>query len=119
MVKHITKVGGLGTGVLGSRLPCQSANVGVEVLSLDIVPRVLLPQEEAKGLALESPVVRNRIVNNSLDTALKTNPSPIYSKHYVKRIHTGNFEDDMPAIATCDWVIEVVVERLDIKKTVF
>lgn len=119
MDKHIKKVAVLGSGVMGSRIACHFANVGIEVLLLDIVPRELLPQEEAKGLTLESPVVRNRIVNNSLDTALKTNPSPIYSKHYVKRIHTGNFEDDMPAIATCDWVIEVVVERLDIKKTVF
>lgn len=119
MDKHIKKVAVLGSGVMGSRIACHFANVGIEVLLLDIVPRELLPQEEAKGLTLESPVVRNRIVNNSLDTALKTNPSPIYSKHDVKRIHTGNFEDDMPAIATCDWVIEVVVERLDIKKTVF
>ncbi|TYR34501.1 3-hydroxyacyl-CoA dehydrogenase [Sphingobacterium phlebotomi] len=119
MDKHIKKVAVLGSGVMGSRIACHFANVGIEVLLLDIVPRELLPQEEAKGLTLESPVVRNRIVNNSLDTALKTNPSPIYSKHYVKRIHTGNFEDDMPVIATCDWVIEVVVERLDIKKTVF
>ncbi|NGM66249.1 3-hydroxyacyl-CoA dehydrogenase/enoyl-CoA hydratase family protein [Sphingobacterium sp. SGR-19] len=119
MNRRIKKVAVLGSGVMGSRIACHFANVGIEVLLLDIVPRELLPQEEAKGLTLESPVVRNRIVNNSLDTALKTNPSPIYSKHYVKRIYTGNFEDDMPAIATCDWVIEVVVERLEIKKSVF
>lgn len=119
MNRRIKKVAVLGSGVMGSRIACHFANVGIEVLLLDIVPRELLPQEEAKGLTLESPVVRNRIVNNSLDTALKTNPSPIYSKHYVKRIHTGNFENDMPAIATCDWVIEVVVERLEIKKSVF
>ena len=119
MNRRIKKVAVLGSGVMGSRIACHFANVGIEVILLDIVPRELLPQEEAKGLTLESTVVRNRIVNNSLDTALKTNPSPIYSKHYVKRIHTGNFENDMPAIATCDWVIEVVVERLEIKKSVF
>lgn len=119
MNRRIKKVAVLGSGVMGSRIACHFANVGIEVILLDIVPRELLPQEEAKGLTLESTVVRNRIVNNSLDTALKTNPSPIYSKHYVKRIHTGNFEDDMSAIATCDWVIEVVVERLEIKKSVF
>ncbi|RZF58297.1 3-hydroxyacyl-CoA dehydrogenase/enoyl-CoA hydratase family protein [Sphingobacterium corticibacterium] len=119
MNRRIKKVAVLGSGVMGSRIACHFANVGIEVILLDIVPRELLSQEEAKGLTLESTVVRNRIVNNSLDTALKTNPSPIYSKHYVKRIHTGNFEDDMPAIATCDWVIEVVVERLEIKKSVF
>ncbi|PRD51443.1 3-hydroxyacyl-CoA dehydrogenase/enoyl-CoA hydratase family protein [Sphingobacterium gobiense] len=119
MNRRIKKVAVLGSGVMGSRIACHFANIGIEVLLLDIAPRELLPQEEAKGLTLESAVVRNRIVNNSLDTALKTNPSPIYSKRYVKRIRTGNFEDDMSAIATCDWVIEVVVERLDIKKSVF
>ncbi|PRD46358.1 3-hydroxyacyl-CoA dehydrogenase/enoyl-CoA hydratase family protein [Sphingobacterium haloxyli] len=119
MNKRIKKVAVLGSGVMGSRIACHFANIGIEVLLLDIVPRELLPPEEAKGLTLESPIVRNRIVNSSLDTALKTNPSPIYSKRYVKRIQTGNFDDNMPAIGTCDWIIEVVVERLDIKKTVF
>lgn len=119
MSRNIKKVAVLGSGVMGSRIACHFANIGVEVLLLDIVPRELLPQEEAKGLTLESPAVRNRIVNSSLDTALKTNPSPIYSKSYVKRIKTGNFEDNMSEIAHYDWVIEVVVERLDIKKTVF
>src|SRR5690606_27560784 len=119
MNRRIKKVAVLGSGVMGSRIACHFANIGIEVLLLDIVPRELLPQEEAKGLTLESPIVRNRVVNNSLDTALKTNPSAIYSKRYVKRIRTGNFEDDMSAIAACDWVIEVVVERLDIKKAVF
>lgn len=109
----------MGSGVMGSRIACHFANIGLEVLLLDIVPRELLPTEEARGLTLENPAVRNRIVNMSLDTALKTNPSPIYSKSYVKRIKTGNFEDDMATITTCDWVIEVVVERLDIKKSVF
>ena len=119
MNRRIKKVAVLGSGVMGSRIACHFANVGIEVLLLDIAPKELLPQEEAKGLTLESPAVRNRIVNSSLDTALKTNPSPIYSKDYIKRIRTGNFDDDMSAITTCDWVIEVVVERLDIKKTVF
>src|SRR5690606_19395598 len=119
MERRIKKVAVLGSGVMGSRIACHFANIGVQVLLLDIVPRELSAQEEAKGLTLASPVVRNRIVNSSLDTALKTNPSPIYSKSYVKRIQTGNFEDNMSAIAQCDWVIEVVVERLDIKQTVF
>ncbi|SFS61564.1 3-hydroxyacyl-CoA dehydrogenase/enoyl-CoA hydratase family protein [Sphingobacterium wenxiniae] len=119
MERRIKKVAVLGSGVMGSRIACHFANIGVQVLLLDIVPRELSTQEEAKGLTLASPVVRNRIVNSSLDTALKTNPSPIYSKSYVKRIQTGNFEDNMSAIAQCGWVIEVVVERLDIKKTVF
>ncbi|MCL7989433.1 3-hydroxyacyl-CoA dehydrogenase NAD-binding domain-containing protein [Sphingobacterium sp. lm-10] len=119
MKRNIKKVAVLGSGVMGSRIACHFANIGVEVLLLDIVPKELLPQEESKGLNLESKAVRNRIVNTSLDTALKTNPSPIYSKRYANRIKTGNFDDNMKDIAHYDWVIEVVVERLDIKKSVF
>ncbi|MFD1771858.1 3-hydroxyacyl-CoA dehydrogenase/enoyl-CoA hydratase family protein [Sphingobacterium suaedae] len=119
MNRNIKKVAVLGSGVMGSRIACHFANIGVEVLLLDIVPKDLLPQEEAKGLTLQSGAVRNRIVNASLETALKTNPSPIYSKSYISRIKTGNFQDNMKDIVHCDWVIEVVVERLDIKKSVF
>jgi len=117
--RKIKKVAVLGSGVMGSRIACHFANIGVEVLLLDIVPRELTQQEEAKGLTLESKPVRNRVVNQSLETAVKTNPSPIFSKRTLKLITTGNFEDDMAAIASADWVIEVVVERLDIKKQVF
>ncbi|MBE8713171.1 3-hydroxyacyl-CoA dehydrogenase [Sphingobacterium sp. KB22] len=119
MNRNIKKVAVLGSGVMGSRIACHFANIGVEVLLLDINPKELLPQEESKGLTLSSPAVKNRIVNSSLDTALKTNPSPIYSKTFVNRIKTGNFEDNMKDIASYDWVIEVVVERLEIKKSVF
>ncbi|WP_197053684.1 3-hydroxyacyl-CoA dehydrogenase family protein, partial [Sphingobacterium sp. T2] len=119
MMRRINKVAVLGSGVMGSRIACHFANVGVEVLLLDIVPRELLPAEEAKGLTLDHPQVRNRIVNTSLDTAIKSNPAPLFSKSFAKRIKTGNFEDDMSKIADADWVIEVVVERLDIKKSVF
>ncbi len=119
MNRNIRKVAVLGSGVMGSRIACHFANIGVEVLLLDIVPRELLPAEEAKGLTLESKVVRDRIVNSSLETALKTNPSPIYSKSFVRRIKTGNFDDNLKDIAQADWIIEVVVERLDVKKSVF
>jgi 3-hydroxyacyl-CoA dehydrogenase len=70
-------------------------------------------------LTLESKAVRNRIVNDSLNFALTSNPSPIYRKSFASRITTGSFEDDMSKIADCDWIIEVVVERLDIKKIIF
>ncbi|NNC82455.1 MAG: 3-hydroxyacyl-CoA dehydrogenase/enoyl-CoA hydratase family protein [Flavobacteriales bacterium] len=119
MNRIIDKVAVLGSGVMGSRIACHFANIGVEVLLLDIVPRELNEKEEAKGLSLESPQVRNRLVNDALQTALKSNPSPIYSKSFASRISTGNFEDDMHRIADCDWIIEVVVERLDIKQIVF
>ncbi len=117
--RRIRQVAVLGSGVMGSRIACHFANIGVDVLLLDIVPREPNAQEEAKGLTLADKAVRNRIVNQSLETAMKTNPSPLFSKRAASGITTGNFEDDMPAIASADWVIEVVVERLDIKKQVF
>src|SRR5690606_25318174 len=99
MNRNIKKVAVLGSGVMGSRIACHFANIGVQVLLLDIVPRELLPAEQAKGLDLNNSLVRNRIVNLSLETTLKTNPSPIYSRSYVSRIQTGNFEDNMKDIA--------------------
>jgi len=119
MNKKINKVAVLGSGIMGSRIACHFANIGVEVLLLDIAPKELAPDEEAKGLSLDNPAVKNRIVNAALQNAIKTNPSPIYSKKAVNKISTGNFEDDMPKIAGYDWIIEVVVENLDVKKKVF
>lgn len=119
MKRVINKVAVLGSGIMGSRIACHFANKGVEVLLLDIVPRELNDAEKAKDLSLKDKAVRNRIVNSSLQTALKSNPSPIFDKKFASRISTGNFEDDMPKIKDCDWVIEVVIERLDIKKVVF
>lgn len=119
MNKRINKVVVLGSGIMGSRIACHFANIGVEVLLLDIAPKELTPDEQAKGLALTHPTVKNRIVNTALQTAVKTNPSPIYSQSVLKRISTGNFEDDMVKIANYDWIIEVVVENLGIKQKVF
>lgn len=119
MNKHINKVAVVGSGIMGSGIACHFANIGVEVLLLDIVPRELNDQEKAKGLTLEDKIVRNRLVNDSLKAALKSKPSPIYHQKFADRITTGNLEDDIAKVATVDWIIEVVVERLDIKKTVF
>lgn len=119
MKRNIKKVAVVGSGIMGSGIACHLANIGLEVLLLDILPNALTPFEEKKGLTLESKIVRNRIVNEHLANALKSNPSPIYSQKFAQRITTGNTTDDMPKIASCDWVIEVVVERLDIKKLVF
>ncbi len=119
MTRRIKKVAVLGAGVMGSAIACHFANIGLDVLLLDIVPRELTEKEKAKGLTLEDKEVRNRIVNEALKKALKSKPSPIYSQSFAKRIVTGNFEDDMPKIKDYDWVIEVVVERLDIKQKVF
>jgi 3-hydroxyacyl-CoA dehydrogenase len=107
----IKKIAVLGSGVMGSRIACHFAGIGVQVLLLDMVPA------EAKDGTNKAQ--RNKIVNDSLQAALKSNPSPVYTKDAVKRITTGNFDDNLKDIATCDWTIEVVVERLDIKKSLY
>ncbi|MET2984039.1 3-hydroxyacyl-CoA dehydrogenase/enoyl-CoA hydratase family protein [Aureibaculum conchae] len=117
--RHIKKVAVIGSGIMGSGIACHFANIGVEVLLLDIVPRELTDVEKAKGLTLENKHVRNRLVNDSLKASLKSKPSPIYNQKFADRISTGNIEDDLHKIADVDWVLEVVVERLDIKQKVF
>ncbi|MGC4057111.1 MAG: 3-hydroxyacyl-CoA dehydrogenase/enoyl-CoA hydratase family protein [Chitinophagaceae bacterium] len=107
--RNIKKVAVLGSGVMGSRIACHFANAGLEVLLLDIVT-------PDAGTDRKS---RNKLVDTALANALRSNPSPIYLKSFAGRISTGNFEDDLPRINTCDWIIEVVVERLDIKKQLF
>ncbi len=119
MIRRINKVAVIGSGIMGSGIACHFANIGAEVLLLDIVPRELDEKEKAKGLTLQDKAVRNRIVNNNLANALKSNPSPIYHKKFANRIATGNLEDDLHKIKDVDWIIEVVVERLDIKQKVF
>ncbi len=119
MNRLIKKVAVLGSGVMGSRIACHFANIGVEVLLLDIVPFELSDKEKAKGLSFENPQVRNRIVNESLTAAVKSKPAPLYDKKFASRISTGNFDDDLSKIADCDWIIEVVVENLEIKKSLF
>jgi 3-hydroxyacyl-CoA dehydrogenase len=104
---------------MGSRIAAHFANIGVEALLLDIVPRELNDAEVKKGLTLQDKVVRNRIVNEAFQATLKAKPAALYNKKFANRISLGNFDDDMEKIASCDWVIEVVVENLDIKKIVF
>ncbi|MCT4699699.1 3-hydroxyacyl-CoA dehydrogenase/enoyl-CoA hydratase family protein [Tenacibaculum haliotis] len=119
MTRRIKKVAIVGSGIMGSGIACHFANIGVEVLLLDIVPRELNDKEKAKGLTLEDKAVRNRLVNHALTASLKSKPSPIYKKEFASRITTGNLEDDIAKVADVDWIMEVVVERLDIKKIVF
>tara|TARA_R110002126_G_scaffold124451_4_gene266516 strand:- start:20655 stop:23060 length:2406 start_codon:yes stop_codon:yes gene_type:complete len=119
MTRRIKKVAIIGSGIMGSGIACHFANIGVEVLLLDIIPRELNEAEKAKGLTLEDKIVRNRLVNDALTTSLKSKPSPIYSQAFASRITTGNLEDDIAKVADVDWIMEVVVERLDIKKIVF
>ena len=111
MQRSIKKVVVLGSGVMGSRIACHFAGVGVEVLLLDM----LTPGTEESTL----PKERNKLVNDALQASIKSNPSPLYLAKYAQNISTGNFKDDMAKIATADWIIEVVVERLDIKKIIY
>jgi 3-hydroxyacyl-CoA dehydrogenase len=111
MKRTIKKLAVLGSGVMGSRIACHFAGIGVQVILLDIVPRELMESKK--------PAERNKIVNDSLQAAIKSNPSPVFHKNVIKKITTGNFEDNMKDISGCDWIIEVVVERLDIKKSVY
>src|SRR5436189_2412120 len=111
MKRTIKKVAVLGSGVMGSRIACHFAGIGLQVLLLDMVPKETAESKDVK--------TRNKIVNDSLTAAIKSNPSPLYYKDAVKKITTGNFDDNMKDIATCDWIIEVVVERLDIKQKIF
>lgn len=117
--RKIRKVAVLGSGVMGSQIACHFANIGVEVLLLDIVPFELTEDEKAKGLTLENPQVRNKIVNTAFQNALKLSPNPIYNKKNTRLIRTGNFDDNLHEIAQMDWIIEVVVERLDIKQQIY
>jgi 3-hydroxyacyl-CoA dehydrogenase len=119
MNRHIRKVAVLGSGVMGSRIACHFANIGCEVILLDIVPREFSEEDKQKGLTEDSKKFRNKIVDGALQFALKSNPSPIYRKSFAQRIKTGNFEDDLTKVSECDWIIEVVIERLDIKQQVF
>ena len=116
MNRTIKKAAVLGSGIMGSRIACHFANIGVEVLLLDIAPKELTDAEKAKGLTLDHPAVKNRIVDSSLLTAVKSKPAPLYDKTDAGLISTGNFDDDMSKISDVDWIIEVVVENLDIKK---
>ncbi|MGB3591327.1 MAG: 3-hydroxyacyl-CoA dehydrogenase NAD-binding domain-containing protein [Nonlabens sp.] len=115
-IKHVTVIG---SGIMGSGIACHFANIGCEVLLLDIVPRELNAKESAKGLTLEDKVVRNRMVSENLAAAIKSNPAPLYTQAFASRISTGNLTDDLSRIKHTDWIIEVVVERLDIKQSVF
>jgi 3-hydroxyacyl-CoA dehydrogenase len=119
MNRSIKKVAVLGSGVMGSAIACHFANIGCKVLLLDIAPAALTEEEKAKGLTLDHKTVKNRMVQSSFDRSIKSSPGPIYSKKFVSRISLGNFTDDFSKIKEYDWIIEVVVENLDIKKKVY
>lgn len=119
MTYQMKKVAVIGSGVMGASIAAHLANVGLPVLLLDIVPSTLTDKEEAKGLTLQSRKVRNRLASEAVQRALKQKPAPFTTKRNASLIEVGNIEDDLEKIKDVDWVIEVVVERLDIKKSLY
>jgi 3-hydroxyacyl-CoA dehydrogenase len=119
MKRSIRNVAVLGSGVMGSAIACHFANIGCRVLLLDIAPKELTEEEKSKGLTLESKAVRNRVVQTSFDRSIKSSPGPLYDKTFASRIRLGNFADDMARIKDYDWTIEVVIENLEIKRSVY
>jgi len=119
LVRNIQKAAVLGSGVMGAGIAAHLANVGIPTLLLDIVPRELTEAQQKKGLTLEDKQVRNHISQTNLEKLLKQKPAPLTAKKNIALIEAGNFEDDMKRLAEVDWVIEVVVENLEIKRSVF
>lgn len=115
----IKKAAVLGSGVMGSGIAAHLANIGIPTLLLDIIPKELTTEEALKGLTLEDKEVRNRLANSALQKLLKQKPAPLTKKENLALITAGNLEDDIQKLAEVDWVIEVVVENLDVKKKVF
>ncbi|UOY91012.1 3-hydroxyacyl-CoA dehydrogenase NAD-binding domain-containing protein [Ectobacillus sp. JY-23] len=116
---QIKKAAVLGSGVMGSGIAAHLANIGIPTLLLDIVPKTLTAEEEAKGLTLESKEVRNRFSHTAVQKLFKQKPAPLTSKENAALIQPGNFDDDFSRLADVDWIIEVVVENLEVKKQVF
>ncbi len=119
MNRSIRKVAVLGSGIMGSRIACHFANIGVEVLLLDISPKELTDIEIAKGMTLDHVLVKNKIVNQSFQNTLKASPAALFDPSFAKLIKIGNFDDNLADIKNYDWVIEVIVERLDVKKALY
>ncbi|MCY8231533.1 3-hydroxyacyl-CoA dehydrogenase/enoyl-CoA hydratase family protein [Priestia endophytica] len=118
MVKTIRKAAVIGSGVMGSGIAALLANVGIQTLLLDVVPNELTEAEKKKGLSKDDDEVRNRLAKTSLEQSLKRKPAPLTSKKNIDFITIGNTEDHWNELKTCDWIVEVVVENLQVKKQV-
>src|SRR5512140_1269910 len=119
MFPKIRKVAVLGAGVMGSGIAAHLANAGIPCLMLDIVPPTLSDEEKKKGVTEKSPAFRNRFALKGMEGIRKSRPSLIYSQKDLARIAIGNFDDDFAKIAECDWIVEVVVENLAIKRALY
>ncbi len=118
-MRQINRVAVLGAGVMGAAIAAHLANAGLDVLLLDRVPPSLMENELAQGLTVQSPEVMNRFAANGLQAALKAKPAPFFLEEYAQRVAVGNFDDDMEKIRACDWVIEAIVENMEVKKALF
>lgn len=116
---NINKVAVIGSGIMGSRIACHLANVNINVILLDIPPKELNTQEKKLNKKISDKSVKNRIVNESLQKAIKSKPSPIFKKDVLDKIKTGNIDDDLHLVSNVDWIIEAVVENLDIKNEIY
>ncbi|GAA5225061.1 3-hydroxyacyl-CoA dehydrogenase/enoyl-CoA hydratase family protein [Membranihabitans marinus] len=112
-MRRIKKIAVLGSGIMGTGIACHMANIGFDVLLLDMVPKNLTPEQNTQSS------FRNSLASQALKAALKAKPAPLYTAEMAKKIAVGNFDDDLKNIADCDWIIEVVIERLDIKQIIF
>lgn len=119
MTYQIKKAAVIGSGVMGSGIAAHLANIGIPVLLLDIVPRELTKEEQAKGLTLENRQVRSRIAATAVQKLLKQKPAPLAAKKNLQLITPGNLEDDLDKLKDVDWIIEVIVENLDVKKSLY
>ncbi|GKV56969.1 enoyl-CoA hydratase [Sporosarcina sp. NCCP-2222] len=119
MAYQIKKAAVLGSGVMGSGIAAHLANIGIPVLLLDIVPNKLTAEEEGKGLSLDDPKVRNKFAASALEKLVKQKPAPLTSKKNLSFIQVGNLEDDLEKLKDVDWIIEVVVENLEVKKGLY
>src|SRR5258708_24663292 len=108
MNRIIKKVAVLGSGVMGSRIACHFAGIGIQTLLLDVAPQELTEAEKAKKWSPDDPAVKNRIVNEALAAAIKSNPSPVYTRDVIKKITTCNFTDNMKHLSDCGWIIKGV-----------
>src|SRR5260221_11658778 len=106
MNRPIKKVAVLGSGIMGSRIACHFANIGCEVMLLDIAPKELTDDEKKKNVTPDHPTVKNRIVQSSYDATMKSNPASLFTKKFASRVKLGNFTDDMPKIKNVNWIIE-------------
>lgn len=116
MPQKINRVAVIGAGTMGAAIAAHVANAGYPVLLLDIAPNSLTPDEEAKGLTLNQPAVRNRIVQAGFERARKARPASFMGQAAQRLVTLGNLEDDFDRLAGADWILEAIIEKLEPKQ---